>query len=361
MYSVDVQYKTIHHNTKVNDDNIYRRYPNMDQTQEYYMNKYAYENKEYDEDENKEYDNDENEDYNGDYDTFQGACIDLKGSIFDVGQSLKYKETTEAIYNYAGKNYTPCVRKSIEGMRDMSHLYIIEPTQATPVSGTAITRVQQIIFEQKVKSYVKRLEDHEDNMAEMFNVIHGQCTKEFIDQMRTYPEYVAANDASDVIALVQVIRKICYRHDREMYKSQAILFSLKSLLQCLQHDSSNIDYFEKMRDQKEVLTSIGISLFFEPLYEQAKGLIYPYKQLHNLTDTEMDLVKLGAEEIFFSFLLINNADRKRYGDLQTEMMNAYTQNRNIYPQSVTDAKRMINNYVPKFVDNNNSNQKRGKK
>ena len=198
------------------------------------------------------------------------------------------------------------------------------------------------------------------NMAEMFNVIHGQCTKEFIDQMRTYPEYVAANDASDVIALVQVIRKICYRHDREMYKPQAILFSLKSLLQCLQHDSSNIDYFEKMRDQKEVLTSIGISLFFEPLYEQAKGLIYPYKQLHNLTDAEMDLVKLGAEEIFFSFLLINNADRKRYGDLQTEMMNAYTQNRNIYPQSVTDAKRMINNYVPKFVFKNNSNKNEGK-
>ena len=93
-----------------------------------------------------------------------------------------------------------------------------------------------------------------------------------------------------------------------MYKPQAILFSLKALLQCLQHDSSNIDFFEKMRDQKEVLTSIGINLFFEPLYEQAKGLLYPYRQLQNLTDAELDLVKLGAEEIFFSFLLINNAD-----------------------------------------------------
>ena len=117
----------------------------------------------------------------------------------------------------------------------MSSHYIVEPTQVTPSSGLSVTQVQQLIFEQKVKSYVKRVEDHEDNMAEMFNVIHGQCTKEFIDQMRTYPEYSSANDASDVIALVQVIRKICYRHDREMYKPQAILFSLKALLQCLQH------------------------------------------------------------------------------------------------------------------------------
>ena len=42
------------------------------------------------------------------------------------------------------------------------------------------------------------------------------------------------------------------------------------------------------------------------------------------------------------------------------MMNLYTQNRNIYPKSVTEAKIMINNYVPKFVPNN-SNKKRDKK
>ena len=74
----------------------------------------------------------------------------------------------------------------------------------------------------------------------------------------------------------------------------------------------------------------------------------------------MELVKSGAEWIFYSFLLVNNTDQKRYGDRQTKMMNLYTQNRNIYPQSVIDAKRMINNYVPKFVPNS-SNKKKGKK
>ena len=172
--------------------------------------------------------------------------------------------------------------------------------------------------------------------------------------MRTYLEY--ANNESNVISLVGIIYKTCYRHDREMYKSQAILFSLKALITCLQHDSSNIDYFERMKDQKKVLTSIGMQLSFEPLYKQAKGLLYPYKQLHHLIDAEMDLVQSSAEEIFYSFLLINNADCKRYRDLQTEMMNSYTQNRNICPQSVTDAKRMINNYVPKFIPNS-SNKK----
>ena len=89
----------------------------------------------------------------------------------------------------------------------MSHLYTIKSTQVTPVTGTATTRVQQIIFEQKVKSYVKREEDHGDNMAEMFNVIHGQCTKKFINQMRTYPEYEAAKNGSDMILLFKSFKR----------------------------------------------------------------------------------------------------------------------------------------------------------
>ena len=127
--------------------------------------------------------------------SFEGACAKLKESIFDIGsgQTVLYNNTLDKILTYAGKNYSSCVRKSIEGMRDMSHPYIIKPAQATPVPGTAITCVQQIIFEQEVKDYVKEKRQHKMNMVEIFNVIHGQCTKEFIDQMRTYPEYEAAN------------------------------------------------------------------------------------------------------------------------------------------------------------------------
>ena len=70
-----------------------------------------------------------------------------------------------------------------------------------------------------------------------------------------------------------------------------------------------------MRDQKDVLTSIGITHSFEPLYKQAEGLLYPYKLLPNLTDDEMELVKVDAKDIFYSFLLVNKTDKKMYEDL----------------------------------------------
>ena len=85
-------------------------------------------------------------------------------------------------------------------------------------------------------------------MAEMFSVMHGQCTKEFIDQMRTCLEYELANDESNVISLVEIFQKICYQHDCKINKPNAILYSVKTLINCLKHNSSHIDCFKKMRE-----------------------------------------------------------------------------------------------------------------
>ena len=99
----------------------------------------------------------------------------------------------------------------------------------------------------------------------MFNVIYGQ--------------YELVNDKSNVISLIEIFCKICYRRNCEMYKPQVILFSVKALINYLQHKLSIIDYFPNMRNQKKVFILIDIQLSYEPLYEQMKGLLYPNKQL----------------------------------------------------------------------------------
>ena len=88
---------------------------------------------------------------------------------------LLYNNTLDKILTYEGKNYTLCVQKSIKAMRDMSYHYTVEMTQATPSSGSAITRVQQIIFEHEVKDYVKEKQQLKMKMA--------RCLKSFTDSV----------------------------------------------------------------------------------------------------------------------------------------------------------------------------------
>ena len=99
--------------------------------------------------------------------SFEGTYVELKRAILDIGseQTLLYNNTLDKILTYTCKNYTPCFRKSIEAMRDMSYHYIAKPTQAAPASGTSITRVQQIVFKQEVKDHVKEERYHKMNMA----------------------------------------------------------------------------------------------------------------------------------------------------------------------------------------------------
>ena len=54
---------------------------------------------------------------------FEGLCADLKGRIFDVGnsQTMPYNNTLIDIQNYARTKNTPYVSKSIEGMKDISY------------------------------------------------------------------------------------------------------------------------------------------------------------------------------------------------------------------------------------------------
>ena len=54
--------------------------------------------------------------------SFEGAYAELKEAIFDIGsgQTLLYNNTLDKILTYAGKNYTPCVRKSIKTMREIT-------------------------------------------------------------------------------------------------------------------------------------------------------------------------------------------------------------------------------------------------
>lgn len=63
--------------------------------------------------------------------SFHGRCTDLYGCIFHIAQS-KFNKTLKDIYNYAGKNYIPCVYKSLKLGRGMSYHYINQSIEISP-------------------------------------------------------------------------------------------------------------------------------------------------------------------------------------------------------------------------------------
>ena len=69
---------------------------------------------------------------------------------------------------------------------------------------------------------------------------------------------------------------------------------------------TNIDYYEELNNLKAVLTSIGVQLDFQPLQEHTKEIVCPDNKFEKWDPSKILLVKFGAEDIFFSSLLIQN-------------------------------------------------------
>ena len=112
---------------------------------------------------------------------------------------------------------------------------------------------------------------------------------------------------------------------------------------------TNIDYYEELNNLKAVLTSIGVQLDFQPLQEHTKEIVCPDNKFEKWDPSKILLVKFGAEDIFFSSLLIQNWDPQRYGDLIVieDLANKYIMNYNNYPRTTQEAKRMLNQYQPR--------------
>ena len=111
---------------------------------------------------------------------------------------------------------------------------------------------------------------------------------------------------------------------------------------------TNIEYYKELSNLKAVLASIGVQLAFQPLQEQAKEIVCPHKKFENLDPSDILSVKFGAEEIFFSCLLLQNSDPQRYGNLTIDLANKYIMNYNNYPRTTQEAKRMLNQNQPRF-------------
>ena len=101
----------------------------------------------------------------------------MNGNVFECFEEQvdrrQYSKTLQALNAYS--------RKTMEGAADLASLFDDTPTQpelAEPVNLTEAeltSEVKKLIFQEKVKRFVQRLNYLEDNIATLYSVIWGSA------------------------------------------------------------------------------------------------------------------------------------------------------------------------------------------
>jgi hypothetical protein len=141
---------------------------------------------------------------------FTGRSDDLQGYIYDVTTSkggVAYKRTTEEIARHVGEKYNNVgsyVRTAI------MTLNVPAPTRPTVPIATgdppAIDAVEQEIFKEKIRMYVKTEAAIEAAMKSLYDLIWGQCAESLRSRLRGNDQFTTYSTTADSLSLLKSIR-----------------------------------------------------------------------------------------------------------------------------------------------------------
>lgn len=180
----------------------------------------------------------------------------------------------------------------------MYYHYIKEVIQAFG----GVTRVKQIELEQKSRVTLsppktmwwtcqKCSTSFTDNILEYF------------DQMRTHLEYKKnQRGIGSYKANLNCLKDLLQAWLRDTQVT-VYTISLNVLINCLHNNMSNINYWQKIRDQKYALVSIGTKFVFDSLLTQSTVFSFIQKaKLDQLLDYKINNVKIRSRGDFLLFL-----------------------------------------------------------
>jgi hypothetical protein len=153
----------------------------------------------------------------------------------------------EEIARHVGEKYTsvgPYIRTAI------LTLNVPAPTRPTAPTATgtppAIDPVEQEIFREKIRMYVKTEAAIETAMKSLYDLIWGQCTESTRSRLRGSDTFTTSSTTTDSITLLKSIRAEMTGLRNKQYLSHALHKIMKDFYNLVQgKHRSNQEYYDE--------------------------------------------------------------------------------------------------------------------
>ena len=258
--------------------------------------------------------------------TFKCDTEEMNGNVFECYEEQvdrrQYAKTLQALNAYS--------RKTMEGAADLASLFDDTPTEpvlAEPGDMTAVdltSEVKKLIFQEKVKRYVQRLEYLESNIATLYSVIWGQCSDDMKARVKNHEKYKESTKENNCVWLLGQIKAVTLQFDSKKDSVLCILHARRSFANCRQLPGQSVeDYAESLIGWANTIKAQGDSV-------SVNYNVIPAKDADGKERSTEARQKL-AYNLTMARALIDGADQSRYGTLITELANQHAKGRSEYP------------------------------
>ena len=274
--------------------------------------------------------------------SFKGANEELKGHIYDCSsykQTEQFILTTKQIGLYVGRTYknSQDIVRLIENLEEPT----IPPIQ--DIDRTTATEFEKEVWQGRIKQYLRRLEQLEQNKATLYSLIMGQCTRAMEAHLQANEDWDEIQHNRDPIKLLKAIRSITFHYESRKDKAHALSDGYRRFYTQFQKKSPTLDeYLEQFKNSIEVIEHCGGILGADPaLVKQMledSGL-----DPDTATSGEMTEATEEAQEYFKAVHFLLSTDRYKYGALHEHLQNAHSTNNKgiLYPRTMQEAYNML--------------------
>ena len=246
--------------------------------------------------------------------------------------------TTKEIAEYVGRHCKQSldIRTAIETLAE-----VLIPVPAD--RGTSNTTFNSLMLGKGLDIYVKRVDVYNQNKAEMYSKVIGQCTDALRAKLEADANYTSYNTNGDVVSLLNLIRTLAYDYESERYPFLALHSSLKSFYAHSQKaHESNDQYRESFQGAKEVVEHCGAVL------GKYKALAdYIIKDGDGDPNTTTGSARTAAEntakEAYEGIAFLCSLNGDRYQNLMDNLANSFLTGEDKYPKSLVAAYNLVVN------------------
>jgi hypothetical protein len=285
---------------------------------------------------------------------FLGRSEDLKGFIYDITSSkggVAYTRTTEEIARYVGEKYTTTGSYIRTGILTLNVPTPVRPT-APVATGTPATvnLVDQEIFKEKIRMYVKIESAVETTMKSLYDLIWGQCSESLRSRLRGHDDYATYSPGADSIALLKGIRAEMTGFRDKQYLPHALHKIMQDFYNLAQgKHRNNQEYYDEFNSMVLTAKESGATIGAHPA-AITDELDTSAADSKNPTLDEQIMAGKIATDRYLAVAFLLGADKTRYGTLVEEIENEYLRNKGsstkagTYPTSVAEAYDYLCNY-----------------
>jgi hypothetical protein len=200
---------------------------------------------------------------------FTGRSDDLEGYIYMVVSTkggVQFARTTEEIARYAGAKY-PVVGSHIRtAILTMTEQVPTRPTTPTAASATTtVDPVDQAIFDEEVRQFVKDKAVITAAMKALYSVAWGQCSEALRSKLKSNPDYNTFSANADSLQLLQAIRCEMTGFKRLHYLAHSIHSILREFYSLTQgKHRTNQEYYDEFNNLVAAVDKCGAMIARHP-------------------------------------------------------------------------------------------------